>query len=199
MQSARRRGTQSRVPRITPWAEGGAKPLGHPGCPSPEACYPHAVALSILLWVGPLVLDLSLTSPAPRHRAHGGSGLPAGEHRVPCGPTGEQGRSLSHSLLGGPAGDSVSGRSGCAVALGLVRGTGDTCSLLTLWPVKGKQVTSLPPGSPHPSFLPPHCSSLVAVWAEAWWGPSHLPCVRIPVRGHCARGVDWWVRRCLSA
>ena len=25
-------GIQSRT-RITPWAEGGAKPLGHPGCP----------------------------------------------------------------------------------------------------------------------------------------------------------------------
>ena len=25
---------QSRVSRITPWAAGGAKPLGHPGCPS---------------------------------------------------------------------------------------------------------------------------------------------------------------------
>ena len=28
-----RRGTQSWVSRITPWAEGGAKPLSHPGCP----------------------------------------------------------------------------------------------------------------------------------------------------------------------
>ena len=27
------RGTRSRVSRITPWAEGGAKPLRHPGCP----------------------------------------------------------------------------------------------------------------------------------------------------------------------
>ena len=26
-------GTQSRVSRITPWAEGGAKPLSHLGCP----------------------------------------------------------------------------------------------------------------------------------------------------------------------
>ena len=32
MQGARR-GTRSRVSRITPWAEGKAKPLGHPGCP----------------------------------------------------------------------------------------------------------------------------------------------------------------------
>ena len=32
MQEARR-GTRSRVSRITPWAEGGAKPLSHPGCP----------------------------------------------------------------------------------------------------------------------------------------------------------------------
>ena len=32
MQGARR-GTRSRVSRITPWAEGGAKPLSHPGCP----------------------------------------------------------------------------------------------------------------------------------------------------------------------
>ncbi|XP_035565703.1 AP-1 complex-associated regulatory protein isoform X3 [Canis lupus baileyi] len=32
MQGAQR-GTQSQVPRITPWAEGGAKPLSHPGCP----------------------------------------------------------------------------------------------------------------------------------------------------------------------
>ena len=29
-----RRGTQSQVSRIRPWAEGGAKPLSHPGCPS---------------------------------------------------------------------------------------------------------------------------------------------------------------------
>ena len=28
------RGTRSQVPRITPWAEVGAKPLSHPGCPS---------------------------------------------------------------------------------------------------------------------------------------------------------------------
>ena len=27
------RGIRSRVSRITPWAEGGAKPLSHPGCP----------------------------------------------------------------------------------------------------------------------------------------------------------------------
>ena len=32
MQGARR-GTQSRVSRITPWAEGDTKPLGHQGCP----------------------------------------------------------------------------------------------------------------------------------------------------------------------
>ena len=32
MQGARR-GTRSRVPRITPWAEGGTKLLNHPGCP----------------------------------------------------------------------------------------------------------------------------------------------------------------------
>ena len=34
MQGARR-GTRSQVSRITPWAEGGAKPLSHPGCPLP--------------------------------------------------------------------------------------------------------------------------------------------------------------------
>ena len=28
------RGTQSQVSRITPWAEGSAKLLSHPGCPS---------------------------------------------------------------------------------------------------------------------------------------------------------------------
>ena len=28
-----RRGTRSQVSRITLWAEGGAKPLSHPGCP----------------------------------------------------------------------------------------------------------------------------------------------------------------------
>ena len=33
MQGARR-GTRSRVSRITPWAEGGVKTLSHPGCPS---------------------------------------------------------------------------------------------------------------------------------------------------------------------
>ena len=32
MQGARH-GTRSRVSRITPWAEGGAKLLSHPGCP----------------------------------------------------------------------------------------------------------------------------------------------------------------------
>ena len=32
MQGAHHR-TPSRVPRIMPWAEGGAKPLSHPGCP----------------------------------------------------------------------------------------------------------------------------------------------------------------------
>ena len=32
MQGARR-GTGSQVSRIRPWAEGGAKPLSHPGCP----------------------------------------------------------------------------------------------------------------------------------------------------------------------
>ena len=32
MQGARH-GTQSRVSRTTPWAEGDAKPLGHQGCP----------------------------------------------------------------------------------------------------------------------------------------------------------------------
>ena len=39
MQGARcgtRCGTQSQDSRITPWAEGGAKPLSHPGCPSPH-------------------------------------------------------------------------------------------------------------------------------------------------------------------
>ena len=35
MQGARR-DTQSRVSRITPWAEGGAKPLRHQGCPRPH-------------------------------------------------------------------------------------------------------------------------------------------------------------------
>ena len=29
-----RRGTRSWDSRITPWTEGGAKPLSHPGCPS---------------------------------------------------------------------------------------------------------------------------------------------------------------------
>ena len=33
MQGARH-GTRSRVSRITPWAEGSAKPLSHPGCPT---------------------------------------------------------------------------------------------------------------------------------------------------------------------
>ena len=35
MQGARR-GTRSPVSRIRPWAEGGAKPLSHPGCPKEE-------------------------------------------------------------------------------------------------------------------------------------------------------------------
>ena len=33
MQGARR-GTRSRDPRVTSWAEGGAKPLSHPGFPN---------------------------------------------------------------------------------------------------------------------------------------------------------------------
>ena len=33
MQGARR-GTRSQVSRIRPWAEGGGKPLSHPGCPA---------------------------------------------------------------------------------------------------------------------------------------------------------------------
>ena len=37
MQGARR-GTGSRVPRITPWAEGSAKPLSPPGCPKNAHC-----------------------------------------------------------------------------------------------------------------------------------------------------------------
>ena len=36
MQGAQR-GTRSQVPRITPWAEGGAKPLSHPGCLLPRS------------------------------------------------------------------------------------------------------------------------------------------------------------------
>ena len=31
-----RHGTRSQDPRITPWAEGGAKPLSHPGIPFPN-------------------------------------------------------------------------------------------------------------------------------------------------------------------
>ena len=38
MQGARG-GTRSRDPRIMPWAEGGAKPLSHPGCPLPVNFY----------------------------------------------------------------------------------------------------------------------------------------------------------------
>ena len=33
-----RRGTPSRVSRIRPWTEGGAKPLSHSGCPGLEFC-----------------------------------------------------------------------------------------------------------------------------------------------------------------
>ena len=32
-------GTRSWVSRITPWAEGGAKPLSHPGCPIKQNFY----------------------------------------------------------------------------------------------------------------------------------------------------------------
>ena len=35
MQGAQR-GTRSQVSTIMPWAKGGAKPLSHPGCPSPQ-------------------------------------------------------------------------------------------------------------------------------------------------------------------
>ena len=42
MQGARR-GTQSWVSRITPWAEGGTKPLSHPGCP----LHPFSVSVSL--------------------------------------------------------------------------------------------------------------------------------------------------------
>ena len=38
MQGARR-GTRSRVSTITPWAEGGSKPLSHQGCPKPNPFY----------------------------------------------------------------------------------------------------------------------------------------------------------------
>ena len=41
------RGTQSRVSRITPWTEGGAKPLSHRGCPKTSfkgQCYKNEKA-----------------------------------------------------------------------------------------------------------------------------------------------------------
>ena len=56
MQGARR-GIRSRVSRITPWAEGSAKPLSHPGCPrvfllktEVISCHPF---LKVLQWVVP--------------------------------------------------------------------------------------------------------------------------------------------------
>ena len=40
MQGARR-GTRTQVSRIMPWAEGGAKPLSHGGCPAHELLTGH--------------------------------------------------------------------------------------------------------------------------------------------------------------
>ena len=50
MQGAQR-GTRSRVSRITPWAEGGAKPLSHQGCPLvrfPELGVSHVLSPSLI-------------------------------------------------------------------------------------------------------------------------------------------------------
>ena len=46
-----RRGTRSRVSRITPWAEGGAKPLSHPGCPGVFFKIPEEVTAGLCLLV----------------------------------------------------------------------------------------------------------------------------------------------------
>ena len=59
MQGARRR-TQSRVPRITPWVEGGAKPLSHPGCPNSDVNKPEA---------SPILGDRKPCGPVRHHRA----------------------------------------------------------------------------------------------------------------------------------
>ena len=44
------RGTWSRVSRITPWAEDGAKPLSHPGCPN--IFYLVAFDILVLIFLG---------------------------------------------------------------------------------------------------------------------------------------------------
>ena len=41
-------GTQSWVSRITPWTEGGTKPLSHPGCPH-DVRFKYLTILSIIL------------------------------------------------------------------------------------------------------------------------------------------------------
>ena len=43
-------GTQSRVSRIRRWAEGGAKPLSHPGCPESAFLSASGVLLVLLVW-----------------------------------------------------------------------------------------------------------------------------------------------------
>ena len=40
-------GIQSQVSRIMPWAEGGAKPLSHPGCPKNKNSKSHYMSNKI--------------------------------------------------------------------------------------------------------------------------------------------------------
>ena len=47
MKGARRR-TRSQVPRIRAWAEGGAKPLSHLGCPRDHLLWPHLTLITSL-------------------------------------------------------------------------------------------------------------------------------------------------------
>ena len=44
-----RRGTRSWDSRIRPWAEGGTKPLSHPGCP--------VLLLLVMVWAGKILCD----------------------------------------------------------------------------------------------------------------------------------------------
>ena len=62
--------TRSRVSRITPWAEGGAKPLSHPGCLQALFLYHaalHTRARTQTVGTGQIALN---TFPIPRPEVH---------------------------------------------------------------------------------------------------------------------------------
>ena len=79
--------TRSWVSRITPWAEGGAKPLGHPGCPLDAF---KKLSLNVLSGAGPGRPALGGQKHRPGGpKARGRALLPPGSqdrvpHRAPC-------------------------------------------------------------------------------------------------------------------